>query len=387
MKKTSLLVIFLVVLIDLIGFGIVIPILPYYALKFGASGLTIGWLAMSYSLMQLIVAPLWGRLSDRIGRRPVLLVSMLGTCASMTLLGFAATLKWLFIGRILAGICGANISTAYAYIAAITTEKDRAKGMGLIGASFGIGFILGPAVGGILSTHGYGVPMLAAAGLSACNFVLAYFVLGEPLSRPEERAARREHRPGLTIVRQVISRRATGLPIVLFFLFTLAVAQMEMAFAIFLKHFYGYDARTAGYLLSMVGFIMALIQGGLIGKLSKRFGEYRLIMVGSLLCAGGLLIFGMTSVISIAIGGLLLLALGHGVLHPSLSSLTSLGAGKSEKGLTMGVFHSASSLARVIGPPSAGFLYDHFSPRAPFVSGTILVAAVFLAVTTARPKR
>ena len=388
MKKTSLLVIFLVVLIDLIGFGIVIPILPYYALKYGASGLTIGWLMMSYSLMQFLVAPLWGRLSDRIGRRPVLLISMLGSCASLTLLGFASSLEWLFIGRVLAGICGANISTAYAYIADITTEKDRAKGMGLIGASFGIGFILGPAIGGVLSVYGYGAPMLAAAGLAGANFILASVILGEPLQNSEARAAKRSRRPGLTVIGQVLSYRPTGLPIALFFIFTLAVTQMEVTFAIFLKHMYGFDARMAGYLLAMIGFIMALIQGGLIGKLSKRFGEYRLILGGSLFCAAGLLIFGMTSVLSVAVLGLLFLAIGHGVLHPALSSLTSLGAQPSEKGVTMGVFHSASSFARVVGPPTAGFLYDSMNPRAPFLSGTFLVFTVFVILAVGRsPER
>src|SRR3954471_2848954 len=159
MRKSALLNIFLVVFIDLLGFGIVIPILPYYAKEFGASGWTLGWLMTSYSLMQFLIAPVWGKISDQIGRRPVLLISILGTCLSMTFLGFARSLAWLFVGRIFAGICGANISTAYAYITDITDESNRAKGMGLIGAAFGLGFILGPAIGGVLSRHGYDVPM------------------------------------------------------------------------------------------------------------------------------------------------------------------------------------------------------------------------------------
>src|ERR1051326_1519151 len=171
MRKSALLNIFLVVFIDLVGFGIVIPILPYYAKHFGASAWGLGWLITSFSLMQFLIAPVWGRISDRVGRRPVLLVSILGTCLSMTFLGFARSLVWLFVGRIFAGIAGANISTAYAYITDITDESNRAKGMGLIGAAFGLGFIFGPAVGGLLSTHGYSMPMFAAAGLAAFNLV------------------------------------------------------------------------------------------------------------------------------------------------------------------------------------------------------------------------
>src|ERR1700722_13367098 len=175
MRKGSLLTIFLVVFIDLVGFGIVIPILPYYAQQYGASAWALGWLMTSYSLMQFLVSPLWGRLSDRIGRRPVLMISILGTAISMVMLGFAPSLLWLFTARTFAGICAANISTAYAYIADVTTDENRAKGMGMIGAAFGLGFIFGPAIGGILSRYGYSAPMFFGAGLAVINLVFAYF--------------------------------------------------------------------------------------------------------------------------------------------------------------------------------------------------------------------
>ena len=173
MKKSALLILFLVVFIDLVGFGIVIPILPYYAKEFGASATQLGWLMASYSLMQFFFAPVWGRLSDSIGRKPVLLVSIAGTAASMTFLGFAHSLEWLFIGRIFAGICGANISTAFAFAADVTTPENRSKGMGAVGAAFGLGFIFGPAIGGLLSPYGYSAPMFAGAALAAINLVFA----------------------------------------------------------------------------------------------------------------------------------------------------------------------------------------------------------------------
>ena len=185
MKRSPLLVLFVVVFIDLVGFGIVIPILPYYAKAYGASALTLGWLMTSYSLMQFFFAPVWGRLSDRIGRRPVLLGSMAGSVISLLILGWAPSLLWLFVGRTFAGICGANISTATAYIADVTDEKDRARGMGMIGAAFGLGFIFGPAIGGVLSRYGYGVPMFAAAALSAANIAFAWFQLQEPVADPD----------------------------------------------------------------------------------------------------------------------------------------------------------------------------------------------------------
>lgn len=381
MKRASLLIVFLIVLIDLIGFGIVIPILPYYARSFNASAVQIGWLMTCYSLMQFLVAPLWGRLSDRVGRRPVLLFSLMGTSLSLVLLGSAHSLLWLFMGRTFAGICGANISTAYAYVSDVTTDQNRAKGMGAIGAAFGLGFIFGPVVGGLLSKWGYGVPMYAAAGLAAVNCVAAYFILGEPLSDPALRAEKRQGRPGFSAMRSVMGNPLTGVPIAVFFLFTLAVTQMEVVFAIFLQFTYGFNAEKAGMLLAMIGVIMALIQGGAIGKLARRFGEKKLILAGSVFCAAGLTVFAMTSTLSIAVTGLILLALGHGVMHPSLSSLTSQGAHPKEKGMTMGVFHSASSLSRVIGPPLAGFFYDHLNPRAPFLSATafVICAAAILA--------
>jgi multidrug resistance protein len=385
-RKGSLLTIFLVVFVDLVGFGIVIPILPYYAQQYGASAWQLGWLMTTYSLMQFVVAPLWGRLSDRIGRRPVLLVSILGTAVSMTMLGFAPSLFWLFVARTFAGICAANISTAYAYIADVTTEENRAKGMGMIGAAFGLGFIFGPAIGGILSRYGYQAPMFAGAALAILNVIFAFFKLEEPPLSAEARAANRTKRFDLGNIRNALSDSRTRLAIGIFFLVTFAVTQMEVTFAIYLKALFGLDAQHAGELLALMGIIMVGIQGGAIGKLAKRFGEVRLIVAGLILCVASLAAFGSVATLSSVVIALSVLALGHGVLHPSLSSLASKGAAADRRGATMGVFQSAGSLARVVGPPSAGLLYDQLSKGAPFFSGAIVLtfALAIVLVRTAR---
>lgn len=377
MKRASLLIIFLIVFVDLVGFGIVIPILPYYARAFGASAWQLGWLMTSYSLMQFLVAPLWGRLSDRIGRRPVLIASLIGTCLSMTVLGLAHSLAWLFIARTAAGIFGANISTAYAYVADVTDEENRAKGMGMVGAAFGLGFIFGPAIGGVLSRYGYAAPMFAGAALAAANTIFALAKLAEPPLAAEVRASHRTRRFDLTVIRQALGDPRSRLAIGVFLLVTMAVTQMEVIFAIYLKAFFGYEAQSAGLLLALMGIVMVGMQGGLIGRLVKAYGELKLILAGTLICAVALVGFGLATAIPVLVTALVFLALGHGMLHPSLSSLASKGATPTTRGATMGVFQSAGSLARVLGPPCAGFLYDSVGPAFPFYGGSVLLVAAF----------
>jgi DHA1 family tetracycline resistance protein-like MFS transporter len=378
MRQSSLLIIFLIIFIDLVGFGIVIPILPYYAKAYNASAWDIGWLMAIYSLMQFLFSPVWGKISDFVGRRPVLLISLLGTSISMTLLGLAGSLTWLFIARAFAGICGANISTAYAYVTDVTSEKDRAKGMGLIGAGFGLGFIFGPAIGAVLSRYGFGFPMFVGAAMAFANFCFALFKLEEPELTDEIRAANRIKRFDFESNRMVLADSRVRLGVVLFFLVTFAVAQMETVFAIHMGAIYNYDAEHAGFLLAMVGLIMVIIQAGFIRKLVPKYGELKLIIFGCLVSALALTAYASITTIYAVIISLMVLAVGHGILHPTLSSFTSLGAPANLRGSTMGVFQSAGSLARVVGPPCAGWLYDRVTWRAPFFSGAIFLVAAFL---------
>src|SRR2546429_6066075 len=290
MKRSPLLVIFITVFIDLVGFGIVIPVLPFYAegTKFGATPREVGFLFASYSIMQLIFAPVMGRLSDKHGRRPVLLVSILGTCLGFLILGFATTLWMLFLGRIIDGISGGNISTAQAYIADVTTKEDRAKGMGLIGAAFGMGFVFGPAIGGILSRLGINVPFLFAGALALANVVLLFFVLPETVTPDHPARVSAASGRGLDQLIAALRKPALASVLTIYFLGIVAFSIMTASFSLFMMFRLGYDAFHNGWIFAFVGVISATIQGGLIGKLVRHFGESPLIIMGALLFAGSL---------------------------------------------------------------------------------------------------
>ena len=355
MKRSPLLVIFITVFIDLVGFGIVIPVLPYYASAtgFGATPRQVGLLFASYSIMQFIFAPVMGRLSDKHGRRPVLLISILGTCAGFLILGFATTLWMLFLGRIIDGISGGNISTAQAYIADVTTEENRAKGMGLIGAAFGLGFVFGPAIGGILSRWGINVPFLFAGSLAFANAILLYFTLPETVT--PDHPARVSAASGRGLKQLIDSLRQTRLGFVLtiYFLSIVAFSIMTASFSLFVMFRMGYDAWHNGWIFAFVGIVSATIQGGLIGKLVKRFGEATLVNTGAFLCAISLFatpFVGPTTGLLGILGIGAAMAIGNALMAPSLTSLASKSTSASEQGSVLGVTQSVASLARAIGP-------------------------------------
>jgi DHA1 family tetracycline resistance protein-like MFS transporter len=354
MKRSPLLVIFVTVFIDLVGFGIVIPVLPFYVegTQFDASPRAVGLLFASYSVMQLIFTPILGRLSDRYGRRPVLFFSLLGTSLGFFVLGFATTLWMLFAGRIIDGITGGNISTAQAYIADVTTEENRAKGMGLIGAAFGLGFIFGPAIGGILSRWGAHVPFLFAGGLSLANATLLYFVLPETVTK--DHPARVSAATGRwSQLLNAVSQPRLAFVLAVYFLFVTAFSVMTASFGLFTLYRFGFDAHDTGWIFAFVGVVGAAIQGGLIGRLVKMFGEPLLVIVGALLFAASLVLIPFTGPHTgtpalLALGALF--ALGNGLATPSLTSLASKSAGAGEQGGVLGVTQSVASLARVVGP-------------------------------------
>jgi len=362
MNRSPLVVIFTTVFIDLVGFGIVIPVLPFYAegSRFNATPRTVGLLFASYSIMQLIFSPILGRLSDRYGRRPVLLLSLIGTGIGFLVLGFAATIWMLFFGRILDGITGGNISTAQAYIADITTPEERARGMGLIGAAFGLGFIFGPAIGGILSMWGIHVPFLFAAGLCFANALLLYFRLPETVTpdRPARNTADSDR--GFAQVFTSLKQPRLGFVLTIYFLFIVAFSIMTTSFSLYTMFRFGYDAQHNGYLFAYVGIIAVIIQGGLIGRLVKRFGEVPLVIVGALFFAGSLF---AVPFVGPETGGLLGLLVGGGIFSmgnslstPALTSLASKSVGPAAQGSVLGVVQSVASLARAVGPSLAAIL-------------------------------
>lgn len=361
MKRSPLLVIFITVFIDLVGFGIVIPVLPFYAEggKFGATPSQVGLLFASYSIMQLVFAPVLGRLSDRYGRRPVLLVSLLGTAIGFLILGFATTLWMLFVGRIIDGISGGNISTAQAYIADVTTKENRAKGMGLIGAAFGLGFVFGPAIGGILSRWGVNVPFFFAGSLALANVVLLYFTLPETVTKDHPARTSAAAGRGWQQLFLSLKNPRLGYLLSIYFLGIVAFSIMTATFSLFMMFRLGYDAFHNGWIFAFVGVISAIVQGGLIGKLVKRFGEPLLVIVGAFLFSASLVMIplvtartGLTVILLIGAAT----AIGQALSTPSLSSLASKSASAGEQGSVLGVMQSVASLARAVGPSLAAVL-------------------------------
>jgi DHA1 family tetracycline resistance protein-like MFS transporter len=361
MNRSPLIVIFITVFIDLVGFGIVIPVLPFYAegTRFGATPRGVGLLFASYSVMQLVFAPVLGRLSDKYGRRPVLLISLLGTSVGFLILGFATTLWMLFVGRIIDGISGGNISTAQAYIADVTTKENRAKGMGLIGAAFGLGFVFGPAIGGVLSRWGIHVPFLFAGALAFANAVLLYFTLPETITPDHPARVSAATGRGWRRLIESLKNPRLGFVLTIYFLSIVAFSIMTASFSLFLMFRFGYDAFHNGWVFAYVGIISAAIQGGLIGKLVKRFGEPWLVIVGTLMFTASLFASPFIGPVSGVIGILLtggVSAIGNALNAPTLTSLASKAASENEQGAIMGVTQSVASLARAVGPALAAFL-------------------------------
>ena len=398
MKRSPLAVIFTTVFIDLVGFGIVIPVLPFYAegTRFNATPRTVGLLFASYSIMQLVFSPILGRLSDKYGRRPVLLISIIGTGIGFLILGFAKTLWMLFAGRILDGITGGNISTAQAYIADITTKEDRAKGMGLLGAAFGLGFILGPAIGGILSRWGIGVPFLFAAGLCFANAILLYFTLPETVTPDHPARVSAAGGRGLRQLLESLRQPRLGFVLAIYFLFIVAFSIMTTSFSLYTMFRFGYDAQHNGWLFAYVGLIAVIIQGGLIGRLVKKFGELPLVIAGALCFAASLF---AVPFVGPNTGGLLALLVGGGIFSlgnslatPALTSLASKSVGAAEQGTVLGITQSAASLARAVGPSITAVLIHsamaqrgadgqthHMSDHSLFVTFWTGAAIMFLA--------
>ncbi len=378
-RKAPYAVIFLTVFIDLVGFGIVIPVLPLYAERFGATPLVIGCLVAVYSLMQWICAPLLGKLSDRIGRRPVLLVSIIGTSIGFLIMGWAPTLQWLFVARIIDGVTGGNISTAQAYIADITLPHERSKGMGLIGAAFGLGFVLGPALGGILSHFSLAAPFWFAAALAACNAVALFCWLPESLS-PDARA-RAGQRASLRAVFD--DPKAASLRVIMgaYFCTTVAFSLLTATYALFAERRFGYTAVQIGYIFACMGLIGALVQGVLLGRLVRHLSDKPLVVAGTAILGLSLVLLPLASTVDALLAVTAGLAIGHSLIAAPLNGLASRGGEAHVQGRILGLMQSAASLARIVGPVMGGWLLyaDFLTPARLLGSGPYWIGAGVMA--------
>ncbi len=411
-RKPSLLVIFLSVFIDLVGFGIVLPLLPGFVEEnfkpdFSAKGLMIGGIIASFSLMQFLFAPAWGRLSDRIGRRPVMLVSNLGAAGSYALfavasgMGGTTGLLWILISRIFAGICGANLSVASAYIADISPPEKRSARMGLIGMAFGLGFIFGPAIGafaykgitlGNFSLLGMHIPLLfqfsgfgkegpgwVASGFCAANFILGFIILGES-RKPGTGAA--TQRPKFAQWGHTLAQPRMGLLISIFFLATFCFTCFESTFPLLAKDQFAANekdlAGRIGFFFTYAGFIAAMVQG-VIGRLIKKFGEPNLIFFSLIVFAIGLAGLPFAKNLTEILIVLALLAIGSGLNRPPVFGMISLSSSADEQGANLGVAQSFGALARILGPIFAGGLF-FVHPALPYlICGGIALLTAFIA--------
>ena len=370
-----LLVIFLTIFVNLVGFGIIIPLLPFYARTFGASPIAIGLLFASFSLAQLLASPLLGDLSDRWGRRPVLILSLIGTAVSFAMLAVAQSLAMLFAARIVDGLSGGNITTARAYIADITTEDNRAKAYGILGAGFGLGFIVGPALGAVLSQVSYTAPIWAAAIITLAATLLAWWWLPETVHRahagsgPFWRALRHlGHRQGL---RQLLA---------IDFIYWMSFAVYQTTFALFGARRFGFDATHTGYLFSAFGAVGVVVQGGLVGPVVRMLGTRRTLVIGLVCTAAGWGGSALTYSIPIFVLLLVPAAIGIGLCNATLIALVSNAADRGEQGRIQGAAGALESLGRTLGPIWGNALLQKVGEGTAYgAAATLLLAAAGLA--------
>lgn len=353
--RSPLFPIALIVAVDVFGFTLVLPLLPFYAQSLGATPLVVGLLAAAFSICQFVAGPILGRLSDRHGRKRVLLVSQAGTLAGFLLMGFSHSLVLLFIARIIDGATAGNLSIAQAYISDVTKPEDRTRAFGLIGIAFGLGFMLGPAISGFLSTFGYQWPAFAAALLSATSILCTRFLLPDVPPHVETGAKR------LGRIEQIVGYLRWPAPrqsLLQFFCFVLAFTTLIGGMAMFLERQYRYDAEHVGYVYAFAGLAGAAVQGGLLGRLVKRTGEARLAMFGFAAMTVAYVALGWTYELPWLLLCLAVGAFGSSVTRPSLTTLVTKSAGRDEQGAVLGVGQSLASIAQMIGPVIAGFLIE-----------------------------
>ena len=377
-SKTALPILFIVMFLVMVGFGIIIPVLPFYAEEIGASPTQLGLLMAVYSFMQLLFAPIWGRLSDRIGRKPVMMIGITGLALSFLIQAMSTELWMLFAARIIGGLLSsANMPTAMAYVADITTEENRGKGMGIIGAAVGLGFVFGPAIGGIFSKVSLSMPFYLASGSSFITLILVFILLKESSHKKDESLEGK----------QSIWRAFNGAGSILFFvqlLISLSLSGLEATFAYFAAKKAGMDSTQLGYVFMIMGLAGAIVQGGLVGRLTKKYGERAVIQTGIVVSAIGFgLILLVHSFITAAIY-LTVFGIGNGVIRPSVSSLLTK-TSTAGHGSATGLLSSFDSLGRIVGPPLGGWLFS-VAIGLPYISGAIISLLALILFQIYRPQ-
>jgi multidrug resistance protein len=356
------------VALDLIGFGIVVPILGVYAERFGASGYAVGWLFATFSLAQLIFAPLLGRLSDRIGRKPVIVISLIGTAVGSFVTGAAGALWVLFLGRLIDGASGASLSVAQAAVADMAEPAQRPRLVGMLGAAFGVGFVLGPAIGGLAALGGPHVPFYVAGVLASINAVAAIIRL------PETKRTVTRVKGGFSVPAQQGLRRLA----ILGFLTTFAFVAFEATFSLFGKARFDLQEGSTALVFLGIGLVLVAVQGGGFGRLAERVDVPRLYVMGLSVVAVGLVVVGVSTGWPLLILGLLLVSVGQGVASPSLTELVNRAAGEERRGAAMGFQQSSYAVGRILGPPLAGAAFDRIGVWSPMVFGGIITGVAAL---------
>jgi DHA1 family tetracycline resistance protein-like MFS transporter len=389
--KKALFVIFLVIFIDLLGFGIIIPVLPFFSENILQMSKTeIGLLTGIYSLMQFVFTPVWGSLSDVYGRKPILKMSLTGNVIAYTLMALVFTnvipsVALLFIARAFAGFFSANLSAAQAVVSDVTTPEDRSKGMGIIGAAFGLGFVFGPALGGFLSYYfGYGVPLIFSAAFSLMALIVCISIFKETL--PEDLRLINKNKfnirdvkiINLKAVNDVIKHKDVGIYVIIFFFITFSFANIFGNFQYFLerKDGLGMNEEQTGFLLSFLGIIAAIVQSSLIKPFKKFIGEEKSVMFGNVLVAIGLFLIPFSTSVWILLGVLTILAFGNGLNNAMALGLISRNVSRQDQGGVLGINQSLSSLARFLGPLWGGFIYDRLGYHSPFISGSLFMIII-----------
>jgi MFS family permease len=370
--------VFLIVFLDLVGFGLVIPLLPFYVKSMGGNAQLVGAMLASFALTQLVATPVLGRLSDRLGRRPVILLSLTGNALAMGVFALATHLQLLpllFASRLLAGATAGNLSACQAAVADVTSGEKRAAGMGRVGAGIGLGLVLGPVIGGSFSGLSPAAPSLAAAAMAVAGLIVCAALFPETRRRRSEEAISQARPVPLA---ELMQRWSVVSVLVMFFLSYMALTSLQVAFALLTEARFGWGPRQVGYGFALTGFIMVIVQGGLIGPLVRRFGELPLFIGGSAFISVGMALISVSRSPTELIAGSVIMSLGFGVTQPVMSTLASARAGEEHRGAVLGFAQSAGGAARTVGPLWAGFLFGHIGPGAPFASSSVAAVSCVL---------